>query len=203
MKKALFALAALAILSCTKTKETKQATLEVVGLCSPIKLQHEQTILHLQDYFLNPEAIDSFDLPVELRWQYNAADSTQLIIDGNLNRAYGLFTAFSNGQVINIPVKRSTRIGYTYEFDPGNTTYESVQIRGSFNAWNQNADTFYVDDGVYKLDLVLQPGNYEYLLVLNGQEELDPNNPEKVNNGQGGHNSVLSLVDESPEPVST
>jgi cyclomaltodextrinase len=200
MKHALFTLAAVAVLSCTNKENTDKPTAEIVGLCSPIKLQHEQTTIYLQDYFLNPEAIDSFHLPVELRWKYNAKDSTRLIATGNLNRAFGLFTAYSNGSAFNIPIKRSTRLGYSFAFDPGNARYQRVQIRGSFNAWNQHADTFYVEDGIYKTDLILQPGTYEYLLVLDGEEQVDPTNPEKVSNGQGGYNSVLRLADASPDP---
>jgi cyclomaltodextrinase len=200
MKHALFTLAAVAVLSCTNKENTDKPTAEIVGLCSPIKLQHEQTTIYLQDYFLNPEAIDSFHLPVELRWKYNAKDSTRLIATGNLNRAFGLFTAYSNGSAFNIPIKRSTRLGYSFAFDPGNARYQRVQIRGSFNAWNQHADTFYVEDGIYKTDLILQPGTYEYLLVLDGEEQVDPTNPERVSNGQGGYNSVLRLADASPDP---
>ena len=194
--------ATLLLCSCNQTPPIteKAEPLQVVGLCSPIQLQHETTILHLEDYVLNPEVIDSFYFPAQLRWEKSTENSKLILLHGNIDRAYSYMTVFAGEERLDIPIKRSTKKALTFTYDPGDATYENVQIKGSFNAWNQNADTFLVEDGIYKLDLLLQPGNYEYLLVLDGNEQLDPNNTERVSNGQGAYNSVLRLIDESPEP---
>ncbi len=64
MKKAIYPLLVLALLACTKKEEKKAQPTDVVGLCSPIKLQHGQTHLYLADYFLQPERLDSFHMPL-------------------------------------------------------------------------------------------------------------------------------------------
>ena len=191
---------ALLLIGCSdKNNQYKTAT-AVVGLCSPIALQHNETTVHLTDYFLQPHKIDSIHVPAGLTWQYNPEDSTQITLTGNTQRAYTILTAFSADAHFDILVKQSTRKPYHFAFIPGADSYNNVAIRGSFNAWNKNANTLTLEDGVYKTELLLQPGNYEYLLVLDDVDALDPNNPEKVSNGQGGYNSVLRFEDLSPEP---
>jgi glycosidase len=190
----------LALAACKNEVKTDAPVADVVGLCSPIQLQPDSTVLYLSDYFLQPERLDSFALPAELGWKYAAGDSTKLILRGNTERAYSLFSAYSGALRFDIPLKRSTRVAYTYMFDAAGTNYATVQIRGSFNAWNKTANPMVNTGRSWFTDLKLQPGSYEYLLVIDGVEMLDPNNPEKAPNGQGGFNSVLKLVDDSPEP---
>ena len=200
MKKLILFAAIIALAACKSKTETVAEVADVVGLCSPIQLMPDSTVVVLTDYFLQPERLDSFRLPVELRWNYAAGDSSKLIIAGNTQRAYSLFTAWSAGQQFDIPLKRSTRVDYKYTFDAAGREVSKVQIRGSFNAWNKEANPMQNDGSIWSVNLLLQPGNYEYLLVLDGEEMLDPINPEKSPNGQGGFNSVLRLVDDSPEP---
>jgi glycosidase len=200
MKKLLLFTAIIALTACKNKTETVSPVADVVGLCSPIQLQPDSTVVVLTDYFLQPERLDSFHLPVELRWKYAPDDASKLIIAGNTQRAYSIFTAWSGGQQFEIPLKQSTRVAYTYTFDAAGKEVSKVQIRGSFNAWNKEANPMTQEGSVWSVKLMLQPGNYEYLLVLDGAEMLDPKNLEKAPNGQGGFNSVLRLFDDSPEP---
>lgn len=200
MKKLILFTVIIALAACKKKTETVAEVADVVGLCSPIQLMPDSTVVVLTDYFLQPERLDSLRLPAELSWKYAAGDSSRLIISGNANRAYSLFTAWSAGQQFDIPIKRSTRVAYTYTFDAAGREVNKVQIRGSFNAWNKEANPMTKDGSTWSVDLKLQPGRYEYLLVLDGEEVLDPNNSEKAPNGQGGFNSVFRLEDNSPEP---
>lgn len=189
------------LIGCQK-KSPKQKTesTQILGLASPLQLQPDSTILVLGDYFLHPEKIDSLKFPVELRWQTHPDSAEIVVIKGNTQRAWSFFSAFSAGQRFDIPLKRSTKTKYTFTFDARGVAYQKVQVRGTFNAWNALANAFVVENGVYSTDLMIQPGSYEYLLVLDGRDELDPNNPQKVSNGQGGYNSVLRIVDETPDP---
>ena len=200
MKRIVLFLGVLALAACSKQVAEEKKPSDIVGLCSPIQLQHGQTNLYLADYFLQPERLDSFQAPGGITWAYNPDDSTQLILTGNIGRALGIFTVYSAGERFDIPLKRSSRIAYTFTFDPGDRTYTSAAVRGSFNAWNKNANPLQMEDGVYTTELLLQPGNYEYLMVLDDEDVLDPNNPEKVGNGQGGFNSILRIEDKSPNP---
>ena len=48
------------------------------------------------------------------------------------------------------------------------------------------------DDGVWELRAALGPGRYEYLFLVDGRFwELDPSNPQRTADGQGGFVSLL------------
>jgi glycosidase len=92
-----------------------------------------------------------------------------------------------------IPLLRSEKIEYLFEFDPAGTEYKSVQLAGSFNDWNPVLGGMTREGGVWKKTLRLNPGLYSYQLVLDGSWGLDPNNPDSVDNNVGGFNSVLEI----------
>lgn len=70
-----------------------------------------------------------------------------------------------------------------------------VRVFGSFNNWDRTKSMklHRTEGGKWKVDLKLEPGTYEYLFLVNGQEELDPTNPEKATNDVGTENSVLHV----------
>jgi glycosidase len=45
----------------------------------------------------------------------------------------------------------------------------------------------------------LFPGEYQYLIVLDGKETLDPFNPDSIDNGTGGYNSRLTVGEPNKE----
>ncbi len=46
----------------------------------------------------------------------------------------------------------------------------------------------------FAIELFLAPGEYEYKLLLDNEEiTSDPGNPESVDDGFGGYNSVLTV----------
>lgn len=49
-------------------------------------------------------------------------------------------------------------------------------------------------DGVWRLTVPLRPGRHQYKFVIDGNTwKDDPNNPERVDDGYGGFNSLLVL----------
>jgi hypothetical protein len=69
---------------------------------------------------------------------------------------------------------------------------QSVCVAGSFNEWKpETAPLSPAGNGRWVGDLVVKPGRYEYLFVVDGQWVPDPNAKEAVANPFGGHNSVL------------
>ena len=49
------------------------------------------------------------------------------------------------------------------------------------------------DKGLYEVTLNLSPGTYLYQMVLDGEQNHDANNPNKVDNGYGKFNSILQV----------
>lgn len=71
-----------------------------------------------------------------------------------------------------------------------------VQLAGDFNNWSTMADPMYdrKGDGVWTILIPLEPGRYEYKFYIDGEKWIpDPGNPERVDDGFGGLNSVITV----------
>jgi 1,4-alpha-glucan branching enzyme len=95
----------------------------------------------------------------------------------------------SSGPARNAPPKKSVTFEY---FDPSATV---VSLVGEFNQWNPVARPLKrTASGLWKGTLQLEPGQYQYKFVVNGQRwEEDPLNPHRVPNMQGTFNSVRTV----------
>lgn len=79
-------------------------------------------------------------------------------------------------------------INLTYEDLPGRT----VMVAGSFNNWQPEKQMLdKKGDGVYRCQLRLEPGEYQYKFVVDGVWCLDSSNPNFIPNDIGSLNSVL------------
>lgn len=69
-----------------------------------------------------------------------------------------------------------------------------VQIAGDFNDWSpdKGVETRRGNEGLQKV-LHVQPGHYEYRLIVDGIWQQDPTNPVQVPNSLGGVNSLLRV----------
>ena len=73
-------------------------------------------------------------------------------------------------------------------------TAAAVAIAGTFNDWRPEATTMVsLGDGRWVKALVLQPGVYQYRLVVDGQWMPDPQAKETAHNPYGEVNSVLRV----------
>jgi cyclomaltodextrinase len=93
-----------------------------------------------------------------------------------------------------IPVKISWMHPYTFKYKPAYTA-KQLTVFGSFNSWNR-AELPLTDpdgDGIFQCTVNLQPGRYEYKFFMDGEEILDPSNPDKVPNPFGSYNSLLTI----------
>ena len=51
-------------------------------------------------------------------------------------------------------------------------------------------------DGQWQTPLFLNPGKYQYQIVLDGKWQLDYDNPISEPNGNGGVNSVINIINQ-------
>jgi glucoamylase len=79
---------------------------------------------------------------------------------------------------------------------------KDVTVAGDFTGWKPSKQAFenFSDDGTIKVySLELAPNaRVEYKFVVDGQWILDSSNPNKVDNGVGGENSVLTMPGYKP-----
>ncbi len=71
-----------------------------------------------------------------------------------------------------------------------------VGIAGTFNDWRPDATPMVaMGEGRWLKELVLPPGRYEYLIVVDGTWLTDPLATETVPNPFGGVNSLLTVAE--------
>lgn len=61
------------------------------------------------------------------------------------------------------------------------------------NNWNPNEAVFEQNGGIWETTMLVNEGVYQYVMVIDGEEMPDPNNPNSVSNGMGGTNSLLTV----------
>lgn len=69
-----------------------------------------------------------------------------------------------------------------------------VILAGSFDGWSPTGlPMVRLDDGVWAKELVLAPGTYEYLFIVDGIWTPDPAATSSVTNPYGGINSSVTV----------
>ncbi|RMI02829.1 MAG: glycoside hydrolase [Calditrichaeota bacterium] len=76
---------------------------------------------------------------------------------------------------------------------------ESVALVGDFNGWDASATPMKkTRTGVWKADVKLEAGEYQFRYLVNGREWLNDNQTPQVPNVFGTHNSFIQV--EFPAP---
>lgn len=84
-----------------------------------------------------------------------------------------------------------------FALDAG-TDVVQVLLSGTFNGWADSpAGTELMEapdgNGVWEVTVALDPGKYEYKFIVDEEWMEDPKNPDKVDDGNGGFNSVVEV----------
>ncbi len=166
----------------------------IVGLASPVNLNTDTTIIFIKDYFPEDYLFDSVSYDYNLNAEFTE-DSSQLkltVISDNLPKLSTL-KFYLLGTEQDILLKKSEKIIQTFTFNPIGKKYKKVQMKGEMNAWNPNNTNLTFKNGIWETEFEAEPGNYQYLIVADGKEMTDPENPKKISNGMGGFNSVITI----------
>ncbi len=68
-------------------------------------------------------------------------------------------------------------------------------LSGTFNNWDEQGAWMNRTDHGWRLPVYLKKGNYEYKYIVDGQWMLDPGNPHRKSNWEGGENSTIGIGD--------
>ena len=114
----------------------------------------------------------------------------------------GLIEFTKKGETCVIPYKTNAKIKKTFKYSPDGRV-NKVNLFGSFNGWNRAE--FPMNDkntpGTYEITIPLDPGRYEYKFFVDSAEVVDPLNSDKISNGMGSYNSILSVSPLNSEKV--
>lgn len=164
---------------------------EIRGLATPIQLTGEQSEIHLEDYFLDVSKIDSIKLLPVFHIQLSADKKiVQIQYETDKTPLLSEMKVWIKGSPYSLLVKRSKKVLTKFSFDPQSKKYKTVQIKGQMNDWNPARTPLNLKDGKYQTSMWLNPGKYQYLLVVDGKEMLDPANSVSEDNNIGGRNSI-------------
>jgi 1,4-alpha-glucan branching enzyme len=84
-----------------------------------------------------------------------------------------------------------------------NDTATTVWLTGEFTSWAETPgdgaiEAVSVGGGLWNATVELAPGTYQYKFIVNGSEwYADPMNPNTIDDGHGGLNSVLTVCPET------
>lgn len=201
MKRILLASLFVSLFSCAKQPLTTPAQLapevkteetnsDLIGLASPIQLQKGRNIIDLKDYFLKAN-IDSVKSSTGLPF---VLDKEQHLIQlelENITTPLTNLTCYSEGKAYDLLIKSPAKKFVTLRL--ADETYGKVQIKGEMNAWDPAATVVNKENGEWTTRLELNPGNYQYKYIVDGNEINDPHNELVVSNGSGGTNSLLVI----------
>ncbi len=119
-------------------------------------------------------------------------------IHGQPNVGIGAIQFILDGQSEHVPVLASKQKTVAYRIDLADMNPREVYIMGAFNGWSRTSHPLSREgNGTWGIDLALMVGKHPYQLILDGTEIPDPVNPEKVDNGFGGFNSLLTVIGET------
>lgn len=159
----------------------------ITGNASPILINPDSTYVNLEDYVLDLTKIDSISVPTGLTQK---RDDMNLLLQGEMKSTIASLQLWSSGVAYAIPLQKVNKKAVTFTYSG---KAKEVKTKGEFNAWNAAASEFKNEDGVFSLSLLLNPGNYQYLFVVDGKEIRDPSNNDSIDNGAGGWNSLLKI----------
>ena len=188
----LYLFISLYLFSCSDEKrvEVKHSNL-ILGLASTISLPVESPAeINLNDFVLELERLDSVTIqePFSVNRQLST-NNCQLTWSGEIPPISEL-KLWSDGIASSIILIRSKKeaVELTYSGEA-----ESVQVAGEFTSWSTKDQDFEKDGENWTRTLYLDPGLYQYQIVVNDKWILDPANPDSVDNNVGGFNSLLTV----------
>lgn len=189
-------MATLTFVACQPALNVPEDSVDNQKLNSLITLEDGENVLYLQDFILDVINIDS----VTTR---SAGVTIRVSEDKQIVKLFVLpempafidVKVWMRGNAYSIPCRRSDKLNFMFTFHPQGKMYEEVRIAGQMNDWTPSATPALNlnNAGVYEVMLRLSPGTYLYQLSLDGEQDYDPSNPEKVDNGYGKHNSILKV----------
>ena len=167
----------------------------VTGLATPVKLEPGKTEIYLSDYVTNPSIIDSVFIAGEKI--ETGKDKSRIFYRQPVDFApMDVMEVYTSKGKFSVPVMKSKKMKYEFVFDPEGKDYGTIGLAGEFNGWTDARTQLTEEEGLWKITLYLDRGRYQYQVVLDGIQQLDPTNPDSISNNAGGFNSVLIVGEE-------
>jgi len=163
----------------------------MTNVAAPVTLNSDTTTIYLSDFFIKPEMIDSVQFSKGLKHEWNKKEQTIMVTALEGLRPIAEMKLWCKGYAYSIILKKSAKKTYLFTYDPKGAKVTSVAIAGEMNDWTPKRTPLHLENGVWKALVDLNPGSYQYQIVVDDKWILDPANPVKVDNNNGGFNSLF------------
>lgn len=109
-------------------------------------------------------------------------------------REFGISTLVKIADIFNVSIDEIVRQRPKAKFELSAPFANEVLLIGDFNSWNASGLRLKKDvSGLWKFELELKPGKYEYKFIVDGKWQNDPLNVNTVLNSYGTTNSVKEI----------
>lgn len=175
----------------------------IYDLIEPINLkQDESTTILLSDLFFANDYDVEFKANKQIDLNYDKNTLQLNLVPSKDFSGLTLidFSYFGKDYVIPVQYFKTNKYRFSYKASPLD---KQINLFGQFNSWDrQNLPmTDANGDGIYEIEIPLDPGRYEYKFYVDGKELIDPENPIKVPNGLGDFNSVRVIEESESEKI--
>ena len=184
-------LVSLGFLSCKPGKRKYHDP--ICNLASPVVFTSDTITFYLSDYFTDISQISEISFPEKVEVFQEDSNSYRMVRENGLPALSVITVQTVNSNESSILIKNLAKQKVTISFDPGKRHYQNVKIRGSMNYWNSRLSKMKFIQGKWMEEIELIPGEYQYLILADGREFLDPENPDSMDNNIGGFNSLLKV----------
>jgi glycosidase len=163
-------------------------------LASPLEFTADTLAFHVHDYIPPTIIVIAIEYPEGVAVIDTLSEAVYLLRKSNeLAQLSNLRLRLSDGSKADVLVKNRRKQPVVVRFDPKGKPIKNVKIKGEVNFWNARLSKMQLVAGIWQEEFVLSPGAYQYLLVVDGMEIMDPENPDRIDNNLGGNNSLLKV----------
>lgn len=181
--------------SCKNNKAKKENLVfeEAYSIFMPVYLQENKSSILLTEFFEDSNAVDSVNSVGAVKIIYKKGESKVSVETNAASPKIFTLNVYSKGMCKSIVCKKTTRQTIAFEYKESAVKYKQIKVKGEFNNWNTEATTLSLAGNVWKGELNINPGKYNYKLMGDGKEISDHNNSDSVSNGMGGYNNILTV----------
>jgi len=101
--------------------------------------------------------------------------------------------SFEQNKYLDIYSADKNKISVTFSYPSSTKGNHKIFLAGNFNNWSPNTTPMKENNGNYSVTLYLEPGEYSYKFVVDGNWVVDENAEEFNDDGFGGKNSVIHV----------
>lgn len=167
----------------------------------PLEMGLDSTVVILDDYFPGTSGPDSvlWEGTERLAVQPGPMEKGHVVLRNSPRLGMGFIAFWVGGSHTELPVvpTRLERVTFRYSGAP---KAREVRVKAAHNGWTPGAPLRKTANG-WEEEWTLPRGLHPYLVVVDGQEQLDETATERAPNGMGGFNSLYRVGSAKSDPV--